>query len=274
MSKRTFFRRRLFAGYCLAVLLLGGLYWFYEEYDFLIRGFLVILLGVIFFKYLIYLLLTKEKPLPLLGITILVNCLIVPVAVILRIVIISENYQIYLLYTSVPVLEGILIAVFNGDFFIKKVLKWIGLCLIAFGGLFLFFQILTSGSCRRPPISSRVESDMRHLAVGLESYYIEHGHYPQNLSRLTTPIAYLADIPHDSLDPQKRPYRYYVKDDFWVLVSCGPEKRLRFYPGDFDKMMDNYSDDMGKVLHKIKLLYTYDPTNGSISRGDIIRTRQ
>lgn len=138
---------------------------------------------------------------------------------------------------------------------------------------------------------SRVATDLRALSVGLESYHVDANAYPPEyltllpgisepvrnkkaLSHLTTPVAYMASIPSDPFRPlavwDPPVYWYYnwlarygrtinVNSEFqggntpwynqtaaWMLTSLGPDQQPRFP-------------------------IVYDPTNGTISNGDISR---
>lgn len=138
---------------------------------------------------------------------------------------------------------------------------------------------------------SRVSSDMRTISVGFEAYYVDSNAYPpeyinllgsitetgrnmKSQSHLTTPISYLSSIPSDPFRPKAAwdppVYWYYnwlerygrlinVNTDFqggntpwydksaaWILTSLGPDQEPRF-----------------PII--------YDPTNGTVSNGDISR---
>jgi prepilin-type N-terminal cleavage/methylation domain-containing protein len=192
-----------------------------------------------------------------------------------------------------------------------------------------------------------VKSDLRTIATGIESYRVDHGQYPEgtdNQNRyderiaailgdlapgyyalvtrdtngaiaglngfytLTTPIAYINDMP---LDPfaigkgVKLPYAYRNAKDLangWILTSVGPDQDL-FAPdgrGDtdvtnpFSTAADGNSparigdineravihalegtggityEEQRRLPEYLKLL-SYDPTNGTLSNGDIFR---
>ncbi len=134
---------------------------------------------------------------------------------------------------------------------------------------------------------ARVQSDMRSIALAVESYRADHNQYPApsmfennyfGYYTLTTPEAYLTSIPEDPFKDEAFPYgRHYewgrIPDNYtgpksayfagygnpsnafynsptlqWMLYSMGPNISYDYY---------DYP--------------TYDPTNGSISRGDIFR---
>ena len=147
------------------------------------------------------------------------------------------------------------------------------------------------------------KAEMQEQTTGLESYVIDHNKYPpmtdpiygvfhaRMSSCLTTPISYIASLPYDwFLKASGAPgtpeaiywrYTYFNFDDFdnsdgaeepyvspwgfdagtrlriagkWLVYNWGPDKDM------------NSGADHG--------VYTsYDPTNGTISVGNIIRTQ-
>lgn len=156
---------------------------------------------------------------------------------------------------------------------------------------------------------SRVKADLRTLATGMESYYVDNNKYPVNsiaaapsgrfgLILLSSPIAYVTTglfldpfIPPGAtnmtsgtgtvfaMTPADRAYQYSLRGttttgvdvgvgggvgqagQWWLLRSIGP-----------DKDADGYSTPIANnvvvdVVNKI-----YDPTNGTISDGNVYRT--
>jgi len=135
---------------------------------------------------------------------------------------------------------------------------------------------------------SRGQTDMRSIAVALEAYRVDHDAYPpcinpvlvppgagrgwRVLIPLTTPVAYLTSIPMDVWSSpgggkKRAGYQYRekecLKDQFddsgnflwakyepylWMLSSKGPDMV--------------WGDDPKNA---------YDPTNGTVSAGDIFR---
>jgi len=126
---------------------------------------------------------------------------------------------------------------------------------------------------------SRVRNDMRGMAVALEVYRVDHDAYPPStnpvlvppgtgqgwrvLIPLTTPVAYLAAIPMDvwsspGKGKKRAGYKYQEKaclEDawayepyLWMLSSKGPD-----------------------MLWDEDPAVPYDPTNGTVSNGDIPR---
>lgn len=137
---------------------------------------------------------------------------------------------------------------------------------------------------------SRAKSDMRVLAGALESYRVDNNLYPEDyaattprrtgLGRLTSPIAYISSVPDDALggyyssaekvqvrsyslgsSPEESPSR-------WALTSAGPDRKdssvpLYDYPG--------YREDIWENPLSGYSYFRYDPTNGTVSPGDIFR---
>jgi prepilin-type N-terminal cleavage/methylation domain-containing protein len=119
---------------------------------------------------------------------------------------------------------------------------------------------------------ARVKTDMRSVAVALEAYHVDFNDYPASANPpawqpptrtwlLTTPVAYITAIPRDVF-VYRLPtmllggpfgvfgeYIHYVDqaalDQYWLLFSYGPDGDMEF-----------------SELH-------YDPTNGTVSDGDI-----
>jgi prepilin-type N-terminal cleavage/methylation domain-containing protein len=148
---------------------------------------------------------------------------------------------------------------------------------------------------------SRTKADIRTIAVGMETYAVDNNKYPPNYNtgfypditptpaseyltyvQLTTPIAYLTSTPVDVFGPdqvnpalesyfdfvgidtvqgQPTEYTAAVRNFWqghgvkWLITSRGPD---RFY-------------SLGANLHEVNI-HTYDPTNGTVSRGDFGRT--
>ena len=142
---------------------------------------------------------------------------------------------------------------------------------------------------------SRVKSDMRSMATGMESYQVDNNEYPadtytrqmyytgtgwnggthiQNYVPLSTPIAYMASIPKDTFPYPNTPneYKYfhfkhwqtnygtavYQTDSWanegvtqvWCIMSIGPD--MNFDGADW-----------------FPVSRQYDPTNGTVSPGDV-----
>ena len=121
------------------------------------------------------------------------------------------------------------------------------------------------------------QTNMRTIAVALEAYFVDCSSYPPGLNpfvtptaitdtwRLTTPMAYMAQIPKDIFFARQSfgtpggpfgpggEYLHYIADSssatvYWLLFSYGPDRDMEF--------SNTY----------------YDPSNGTISDGDIYRS--
>ena len=117
---------------------------------------------------------------------------------------------------------------------------------------------------------SRAHSDMRSLATAIEAYMIDNNTYPKELEPfLTTPVAYITSVPTDPFaTTEGAAFRYRSQDDKgWILFSAGPDKQYDIDPvKDYDAAKENPLPQL--------FLKTYDPTNGTTSRGDIWRVKQ
>jgi prepilin-type N-terminal cleavage/methylation domain-containing protein len=157
---------------------------------------------------------------------------------------------------------------------------------------------------------SRVKADMRSMTTAIESYHVDNNGYPvrrntnatvnmlpsiaetsrrlEQLSRITTPIAYISYLPSDifesHLPPPNNVIDYYdqvqvlwltnslrltgqvaqVKQNevSWMMISVGPDG----YLGAFS---DAYTGVSTPFQIKGTMYYPYDPTNGSVSTGNI-----
>lgn len=140
---------------------------------------------------------------------------------------------------------------------------------------------------------SRVQSDMRTIALALEAYCVDNRHYPNwmgygyginpvsmRLKPLTTPIGYMTSVPpkdpfQDKFEPEVYDtYDYVDAESFaingdtmpsyrsrgaeWRLCSPGPDLYNTFGGPSYMNPEDNPG-------------YDYDATNGTVSKGDIVR---
>lgn len=129
----------------------------------------------------------------------------------------------------------------------------------------------------------RMQNDMRVTGMGLELYRVDNTAYPPSylaqipmlailnkteLNRLTTPTEYISRVPEDVFKKQDpfyhdyAPIDYYNPKDFslipldgrvpeWILISNGPNLTLDYRSA-------------SQII--------YDPSNGTISDGDILFT--
>jgi len=129
---------------------------------------------------------------------------------------------------------------------------------------------------------SRVYAEQRQMDSALEVYHIDHNAYPTDefsgilrptgagrtgVVVLTTPVDYLSVIPVDVFSPypwvQCYPYICYAKTD-------GTYGNQKFWYGPFIGMFW-YMASAGPNIKYEAGFMSYDPTNGTISNGDIYR---
>ncbi|MEO8377924.1 MAG: hypothetical protein ABI579_09665 [Candidatus Sumerlaeota bacterium] len=146
---------------------------------------------------------------------------------------------------------------------------------------------------------SRSKSDMRSLATGIENYLVDNNALPAHTvsymesadrsaapkaptfkvaglngsMSLTTPIAYL--VLDQLVDPfaanKITGYRYYAVEDGWIVWSAGPDKDYDITPElDYSPSFKPSYNPVPARLSNV----SYDPTNGTISDGDIWRVRE
>ncbi len=146
---------------------------------------------------------------------------------------------------------------------------------------------------------SAAKNNMRTVSTGLEAYFVDYNHYVNDsdntigkggadgLSRLTTPVAFLTSLAEDpfqlvinkNLDSAARYFELGSGSDnggwgtvygsqgvpvveSWLLVSVGPDVEPKNMA---DDTSSNDEWPWGTAC------ITYDPTNGTISNGDIYR---
>lgn len=129
----------------------------------------------------------------------------------------------------------------------------------------------------------------RKVSTALEAYFIDYNAYPpweyksyQNQlvptfknTCLTTPTPYLPSMPVDvfSFD-ENHWYSYYSinarregEKSGWVLISAGPDE-------DYDMNPVREFDVNSTMTVARAVLHHYDPTNGTISNGDLITLKR
>lgn len=146
---------------------------------------------------------------------------------------------------------------------------------------------------------SRTRADMRSMATAIESYYVDWNRYPAwsddpgsnirgpeldgerrpsfmasspegHARGITTPIAYLTRYPEDVFTQDERPFAYLALKwqdgrDTWLVYSPGPDQ-------DYDIDHGSLLEKSGAISQEWLLPHSYDPTNGTVSRGDVWRT--
>lgn len=149
---------------------------------------------------------------------------------------------------------------------------------------------------------SRAKADMRTVSIGVEAYRVDYGSYVDNttpMTVITTPIAYIPVLPEDAffIDgkgpelpfpgleffatlygygamPVENPTHYVISSlgpdtdlDTYLSGSADPIA-LRFYPGYSEALFSDSGVDVNASNFRYIL---YDPTNGTLSSGDVYR---
>lgn len=135
---------------------------------------------------------------------------------------------------------------------------------------------------------ARVASDLRTLMGAIEAYHVDNNvyphaaigdfHVPQPLVAITTPIAYLSAIPADPFSPA--PINFvpdvvmegYNYKDAATTAKGMPGETYGWYVWWEDRSRQYlvHSPGPNRVWDVIPFA-DYDPTNGTISTGDILR---
>lgn len=135
---------------------------------------------------------------------------------------------------------------------------------------------------------ARAESDLRTISVGLASYHVDRNRYPPTplaslsdrnlrLRFLTTPVAYLSTLPMEVFSRgEDHTYAYWSSN----LSDAMKESPVYFYLPDENNRRGRWSlfsrgPDLNYELAVEEggsgILIVYDPTNGTVSNGDIMR---
>ena len=133
---------------------------------------------------------------------------------------------------------------------------------------------------------ARSKADMRVLKTAIEAYCMDSNYYPwcdlnlkgeRAFGQLTSPVPYISTVnlkdpflglAMDAIYPQ---YKYCSRDDVTLTTFESGEKPLWYIitSNGPDRTMDEYvslldTDDFPGFLNTI-----YDPTNGTVSRGNV-----
>jgi len=135
---------------------------------------------------------------------------------------------------------------------------------------------------------SRVKADMRSINTALESYRIDQPAYPpyflspairlqptsRRLQPLTTPVAYMTSLPLDifakaTKDPNYDTFDYVDEESGWIHFD--PPVDYQWTYG-YAWIMNSMGPDLVNQFRSIGWPdMFYDPTNGTVSTGDIVR---
>jgi len=129
--------------------------------------------------------------------------------------------------------------------------------------------------------ASRVKADLRSLATGIESYYVDHDAYPAfavvpndnglPYTHLSSPVSYISTYFTDPfVESPSSTYCYWTDptSSGWIAWSAGPD-------GDYDITYNFVETTYNPKSGDNQFYYLkYDPTNGTASSGDIYRVKQ
>lgn len=131
---------------------------------------------------------------------------------------------------------------------------------------------------------SRVKEEHTVLVHALAKYQMDNNLIPANsqgLRALSISVKYLESIPNDPFTfPRNTEYSYMAEPATkysYMIVSAGPDGYLDMAPF-IDSILNPVigptpfisTDTLDEEFDNLRINLTYDPTNGIISKGDII----
>ncbi|MEQ8819183.1 MAG: prepilin-type N-terminal cleavage/methylation domain-containing protein [Sumerlaeia bacterium] len=141
---------------------------------------------------------------------------------------------------------------------------------------------------------SRAQADMRSIGTALETFRVDWNRYPPeyvpngfgiknddlpNMLRLvplTTPISYMTSVPRDPFNngddqwsQEGSTYHYTARNDPRPFSAPADSPFWTSRPGYFWNNLSYGPDSTNEGWQNIQ--HTYDPTNGTISTGNVLR---
>lgn len=136
----------------------------------------------------------------------------------------------------------------------------------------------------RHQVSLAMEAQ-RYLHIAVEEYFLDHLCYPAALNDKGKEIGQAGNVsagfaPWTLLDAGKVPTRCFKRAKKMLYATDGVHRWILCYPGpdnDINTDMKYWVDEAEGSEVKYKEKYSggfieYDPTNGTVSRGDVLRT--
>ena len=116
-------------------------------------------------------------------------------------------------------------------------------------------------------IYARTASDLRSLHTAMECYYVDYNQYPVKPYALTTPVAYITEVPPDYFSGDVRPWE---KGKSFEEIKDDPyPENLKIELSKENVSIYMYSVGPDGIDGRAEV--TFDPTNGTISGGDVVR---
>lgn len=136
---------------------------------------------------------------------------------------------------------------------------------------------------------TRAKSDLRSVTVAVEAFHVDNAQYPQcdpafngdvGLAAVTTPIAYIVgnnvrDIffKEDAVGNLSTSYGYASRDfEEWAVRGSLVKGRWYFVTSNGPNLkVDDYRTTVDSDNFEAFLATIYDPTNGTVSNGNVYR---
>jgi len=138
---------------------------------------------------------------------------------------------------------------------------------------------------------AKVRSEMRNMATALETYCVDQSVYPPDTRdegpddgsvdftfwfdfSLSTPVSYISNYPEDIFWDTGRDqfYQYGSTRSGWIMASGGPDQDS-VDRGDIKERWA-YAEPFDGVARALLETLAYDPSNGTVSNGDVYRLKQ
>jgi len=139
-------------------------------------------------------------------------------------------------------------------------------------GLFIITAFMSLVAVNIPELLRRLtvfhaNGDYRALRAGLQKYFSDNHIYPAQLASLTTPINYINALPVDPFARPRQIYSYYAdaSRSGWILWTPGLDHKFDLTQSNIGRLYDPNIKQPSPEL----MLYMWDPTNGTVSDGDI-----
>ncbi len=168
------------------------------------------------------------------------------------------------------------------------------LIVVAIIGILAAIAVPNFLNARMRALVSRAMAEERNLKTALESYHVDHNHYPpknqtptgprvpvyQRYAMLTTPVAYMASIPMDPFftvqsenDPRNSStlwggayYDYFEWETEGYIYKKGVKAGKLYFIASYGPDFAKTTGDVNGVTEMLQ----YDLSNGVTSSGDIV----
>ncbi|MEQ8819458.1 MAG: DUF4190 domain-containing protein [Sumerlaeia bacterium] len=117
---------------------------------------------------------------------------------------------------------------------------------------------------------SRTRSELRVLSTALDAYRVDERRYPPDLDLLLDSGYYITAMPQDPFSEMAdKRYGYWTNGEHAIVAGQGPDMRPDLVMYEYGEL---YLQDIADGQYDADFIDSiYDPTNGTVSYGDILR---